>query len=181
MTAIDLHRSHTPSVFSAKGAVSKQPGASPQDCGWVINERCRREDKGRSHGHAQGIARLTICKSVSASRRSGCPAIVGLSCRAKVETSLAIALCKKIRDSSTTLGMTKIFRWALGSSVAVISITTCERRDDLLSLQRKCPGMSHKLFRLRARFPPPSLDHRLIRQLLPTKKPARLMVWAVTV
>jgi len=49
MTAIDLHRSHTPSVFSAKGAVSKQPGASPQDCGWVINERCRREDKGRSH------------------------------------------------------------------------------------------------------------------------------------
>ena len=60
-------------------------------------------------------------------------------------------------------------------------LTSDEMRDDLPSPQRRCRGTSHKLFRLRSRFPPPSLDHRLIRQLLPTKKPARLRVWAVTV
>ena len=64
---------------------------------------------------------------------------------------------------------------------AIVAITSDETRDGLPSLQRKCRGTSHKLFRLRSRFPPPSLDHWLLRQLLPTKKPARLMAWAVTV
>ena len=109
MTAIDLHRSHTPSVFSAKGAVSKQPGASPQDCGWVINERCRREDKGRSHEVTPEELRGLIFQIHFSKPPASVSAIVALSCRAKVETSLAILLCQKIRDSSTTLGMTKMF------------------------------------------------------------------------